>query len=416
MVRLLTMLFISMIVSGYYFPFRFSFFPIANTKMILALIGIFLVVYQGCRKHGIILSKEFMGAAGLAFIFSFVCFISIDYNHTNDYSYVTYFTSFFTWLGGAYTVCAVIRLFHKKASLQLLISYLAFVCVTQCILAILIDRIPAFQTLVDTYIDQGQWFYNQVGRLYGIGASLDPAGVRFSIVLLLIAYLLSEDNYIRQDRRMITAYLICFFLIAILGNMISRTTTVGMVMGLAYIIYSTGIFRLIIPFRNFKFYSVFGSLLVIFIILGTYLYQNDDNFYQNMRFAFEGFFAWVETGEWSTDSTDKLNAVMWIWPEDFKSWIIGTGLFGTWGFGTDIGYCRFILYCGLTGFGIFSLFFIYNAWVFSRKYPSCRLLSLALLSLSFIIWVKVATDLFLIYALFYCLDEDTEQKSESLIE
>ena len=416
MMRLLAMLLVSMAVSGYYFPFRFSFFPVANTKMILAIIGILLVVYQGCRKNGMIITKEFMGAAGLAFIFSFLCFASVDYNNTDDYSYVTYFSSFFTWLGGAYAVCAAIRAVHGKATLRLLISYLAFVCVSQCILAVLIDRIPAFQALVDTYIMQGQWFYRQVDRLYGIGAALDPAGVRFSIVLLLIAYLLCEDNLVRQDRKRIIIYLVCFFLIAIIGNMVSRTTTVGMVMGLVYIIYSTGIFRLVILTRNFKFYSVFGSLLVVFIVVGTYLYQHDTDFYQNMRFAFEGFFSWVETGEWRTDSTDKLNTVMWVWPDNFEGWMIGTGLFGNWGYNTDIGYCRFILYCGLSGFVVFALFFVYNAWVFARKFPAFRLLAFALLSLSFIIWVKVSTDLFIIYALFYCLDEDMKQKPELSIE
>lgn len=329
---------------------------------------------------------------------------------------MTYFVSFFTWLGGAYTACVAIRMFHGRVTLRLLVGYLAFVCAVQCILAILIDRIPAFQLLVDTYIAQGQGFYQEIDRLYGIGAALDPAGVRFSIVLLLIAYLLCEDESIRQNRKTTTGFLICFFLISILGNMISRTTSVGMMMGIAYIIYSTGIFRLIIQTRNFKFYSVLGVCSIVFVILATYLYQNDATFYQNMRFAFEGFFSWVETGEWNTDSTDKLDAVMWIWPQDFKSWIIGTGLFGNWGYGTDIGYCRFILYCGLMGFGTFALFFVYNAWVFARKFPSFRLLSFALLALSFIIWIKVSTDLFLIYALFYCLDEDTKQKTESSIE
>ncbi|WP_333698493.1 hypothetical protein [Bacteroides congonensis] len=416
MMRLLAMLLVSMVVSGYYFPFNFSFFHIANTKMILAVTGILLVVYQGCRKNGIIITKEFMGAVGLAFIFSFICFISINYNHTDDYSYVTYFSSFFTWLGGAYTVCAAIRVLHGKATLSLLGSYLAFVCAVQCILSQLIDRIPSFQILVDTYIEQGQWFYKQIDRLYGIGASLDPAGVRFSIVLLLIAYLLCEDNDIRQDRKKITAYLLCFFLISVLGNMISRTTTVGMIMGLGYIIYSTGIFRLIILARSFKFYSVFGSLLVVFALVGTYLYQADADFYKNIRFAFEGFFSWVETGQWSTDSTDKLNTEMWIWPDSFESWIIGTGIFGNWSYGTDIGYCRFILYCGLTGFGAFVSFFVYNTWVFARKFPSFRLLSLGLLALSFLIWIKVATDLFLIYALFYCLDEGVKQKPKLSIE
>ena len=184
MMRLLAMLVVAMIVSGYYFPFTFTFLPGVNTKMVLAVIGIGLVLYEGCRKRGITFSKELMGAVVLACLFSFVCLFSIDYNHTDDYSYVTYFATFFTWLGGAYAACAAIRLLHGKVTLKLLVSYLAFVCATQCILAILIDRIPVFRMLVDSYIDQGQEFYQEVGRLYGIGAALDPAGVRFTVCLL----------------------------------------------------------------------------------------------------------------------------------------------------------------------------------------------------------------------------------------
>lgn len=40
MMRLLAMLLVAMIVSGYYFPFTFSFLPGVNTKMVLAVIGI----------------------------------------------------------------------------------------------------------------------------------------------------------------------------------------------------------------------------------------------------------------------------------------------------------------------------------------------------------------------------------------
>lgn len=53
MVRLLTMLLISMVVSGYYFPFSFSVLPQLNTKMALAMLGIALVAYQGFQKHRI---------------------------------------------------------------------------------------------------------------------------------------------------------------------------------------------------------------------------------------------------------------------------------------------------------------------------------------------------------------------------
>src|SRR5690606_25071361 len=118
---------------------------------------------------------------------------------------------------------------------------------------------------------------------------------------------------------------------------------------------------------------------------------------------------WIEKGEWTTSSTEKLNSEMWIWPNsnDLKTWLIGKALFSDWhAVGTDIGYCRFIFYNGLTGLVTFSLFFIYNAWVCLLKFPAYKIFFLLLLTLGFIIWFKVSTDLFIIYALFYCLDKE----------
>ena len=154
--------------------------------------------------------------------------------------------------------------FHGKATLNLLIAYSAFVCVSQCILAILIDRFSAFRALVDTYISQGQEFFQEVGRLYGIGAALDPAGVRFSIVLLLIVYLLCEDEGVKQVRWKTFACLFAFFVIAVIGNMISRTTSVGLFLGIVYLICSTGIFRLVIKGRYIRLYSILGGMLIVF--------------------------------------------------------------------------------------------------------------------------------------------------------
>src|SRR5690606_27990338 len=109
--------------------------------------------------------------------------------------------------------------------------------------------------------------------------------------------------------------------------------------------------------------------------------------------------------------TDKLNKNMWIWPGDLKTWIIGSGRYDNWAFGTDIGYCRFILYCGIIGFSIFASFFVYNAAVFASKYRQYQDMFFFLLILTFVIWIKVSTDIFLIYALFYCIDMFNSHKN-----
>src|SRR5690606_26414264 len=108
--------------------------------------------------------------------------------------------------------------------------------------------------------------------------------------------------------------------------------------------------------------------------------------------------------------------VMWIWPhkDDIQTWIIGKGLFSNWeDVGTDIGYCRFVFYNGLIGLSIFSIFFIANACFCSVYFPKYRMLFILLLILGFVIWIKVSTDLFIIYALFYCIHYLSEDQIKS---
>jgi hypothetical protein len=75
----------------------------------------------------------------------------------------------------------------------------------------------------------------------------------------------------------------------------------------------------------------------------------------------------------------------------------------------NIGYCRFVLYSGIPGLVIFSLFFIYNAVACMRKLGPYKDFCIGILILGFIIWVKVATDLFIIYALLYCIYQEKEE-------
>ncbi len=396
---------IGLVVSLFYFSFGFTFLPSGiNTKMILALFGLLTASYHAIQNRSLKVSRPLLGAVGFVILFSIICFVSVDYRHTNDFSYATYFVSFAVWIFSAYTVCTLVRWGHGTVNISLIAFHLTGACFVQCILALLIDSSPDFQIWVNRYIDQGQDFLLEVNRLYGIGASLDNAGVRFSIVLIMIAGVLSNEEAVRNSRLKIVMLLTGFFTIIVIGNMMSRTTSIGTGLALLYFMWNTGIFRMVIKSDFFKFHFIFGFMFVLALLVTAYFYQVDSVFHDQIRFAFEGFFNWIEKGEWRTDSTDKLNNNMWVWPTDLNTWIIGTGLFDNWIFGTDIGYCRFILYCGLTGFSVFALFFVYNAAVFATKYRQYRGMFFFFLVLTFIIWIKVSTDIFLIYALFYCMD------------
>lgn len=402
--KILQYIVVAIIISMYFFPFGFTFLPSAlNSKNICGCLGMIVAVFNGLIIKEVRLNKVMLPAIFIVVIYCIIGYISIDLNNSFDTSYANYFVSFAIWTFGAYFACSVIKSIHGIVDIRLIVLYLAAVGLSQCILAFLNNAIPAFKMLVDTFIDQGGGFLDKIGRWYGIGAALDPAGVRFCIILIMISAIVLHDEQVRKSKSTLIFLLVSFFTIILIGNIISRTTSVGAILALAYIILNGGLLRFIIPYEAIKFNFIFLALIIITVIIAVYLYNTDPEFYDNIRYGFEGFFNWAETGEWYTDSTDKLNREMWVWPDNLRDWMIGTGYFDNWIYGTDIGYCRLILYNGIIGFSVFSLFFVYNFIVFSNIYPDYAKVFFLLLCLTFIIWIKVSTDIYQIWAMLYAI-------------
>lgn len=411
MIRLPIYILIGILTSFYLFPFSFTFIPqTINTKIMVGLLGGIMMIYNTVRQERLTMTSGILGSIAFSFLFSLICFISTDINGTQDYAYASYIVSLSVWFFGAYGICSLYRLAHGEVSFRLVTFYLAAVCVCQCIIALMIDNIPAVQLFVSSFAEQGQDFFEDVDRLYGIGAALDPAGVRFSVVLIMISALLNHDKDTRKSTLNILFLLLSFFVIAVIGNIISRTTVIGLACAVFYFVLSSGIFRIRITHDAIKLATWFVLFIISAALVSVYFYETNEAFYKYMRFAFEGFFNLVEKGEWRTDSTDKLNREMWVWPNDFKTWMIGSGLFDGFIYSTDIGYCRFILYCGLIGFSVFAAFFVYLPMYFARANPQYTFMFLLLMVLSFMIWVKVATDIFQFYALFFCLDRFSDDR------
>lgn len=401
-------------VSFYLFPFSFPFLPYAlNTKIMMAIFGIFMFVYDSIQKHGMFFSEPTLFSGLLAAIFSVWCLYSITAANSYDTIYAEYIVSFLTWMAGAYGVYAALGLAYEKVDLEVLTRYLALVGVFQCIMAVLIDNIPAVESLVDHIMYQPGDYYKVHHRMYGLGAALDPAGIRFSVIQVMIAHQFSTNQNVRNNSLYQANDLIAFAIITIIGAVISRTTILGSAMGLMYIIIA--LFRMrkggFVTTRMVQ--AFFWFFIVMAGIIGTtiYFYRSSNTFQGYLRFGFEAFFNWIETGEFSTSSTDILEH-MWVWPEDTQTWIIGRGDFGVLAINSDIGYCNFIMYCGIIGLLIFSIFFIYCHLVQNRKFRYFGLPSLLLIALTFIIWVKVTTDIFFIDALLFCITGDYVDNQE----
>ena len=419
MLRVIKIAITTAITSLYYFPFWFMALPTINTKQIIAVIGLCIGGVELIKKRSAKLDRGLIDLTILAISFSLICFFSIAYNGTTDIAYVTYIISMWVWLVGAYGVCRLIKSVHGCVSFKILSHYLILVCVLQCFLALFIEYNIEFKTWIDQNIVQDQEFLTRVKRLYGIGVMLDTAGIRFSIALLLLSFLITRRKTDNQ-KGLTFLYLVAFIVLTIVGNMIARTTSTGVILSLSYIVYCQFFRKGERPFELKEL--VYGVLIIICICIPTvsYLYNIDDTFQKNFRFGFEGIFNLVETGVWKVGSNEQLKSMI-IFPETFKTWLIGDGYFnnplatdpyyigkitGGYYMGTDIGYLRFIFYCGLIGLSAFSLYICKVVSLCIERYPTKREILFLLGILNFVVWFKVSTDLFLMFALLLMADAE----------
>ena len=274
-------------------------------------------------------------------LYSIVNLIAVDLNNTSDYAYASYLISFFTWVFSAYPAVALIRMEHGQVSVRLLVLYLAGATLFQCVSAILIDQNPAIDEFVSSIVAWDTKLTQESDRLNGFSTALDPAGARFALVLIMMMAAMAVDKEIKERPKELYFLIASFFLITALGSMISRTTSTGTAISLLLLVlYSMRSGHGSSTQGMSRIMGIFVAFAVIGFGLGTYLYNTDPYYHEIFRFAFEGFFNLAEKGEFSTSSSDILQT-MWVWPKDNFGWIIGTGLYENWVYGSG----RFLHIC-----------------------------------------------------------------------
>lgn len=411
------------LTSMFFFPFEFRALPEGmNTKKLMAAAALVLLLWKLIQKQELKADKSFFYLTILAGLVSFCGIFSVTYNSTEDYAYATYITSCWVWWGAAYTACQVIKWVHGRITWVHVVNYLTAVSVFQCFLALAMDQNKPLKQFVNSIaLQEDLVFKGNVHRLYGLGAELDVAGSRFAAVVIMIIFVLATTK-IQKRWYEYLIYLLAFVFITIAGNMIARTTLLGIIISLAYLGFLT-IRQTTNVERNYtRLWKWIFGVLVVAIPLAVYSYNTNPQIRKNMRFGFEGFFNYFEKGSFSYDSNETLKN-MYVWPDNLKTWIIGDGYFDnphgndphytgeiTEGYykNTDVGYLRFIYYFGIVGLVAFSFYFIEVGRFCMDRLPRRKGLFLLLLLLHFTVWAKVSTDIFLCFAPFLCIDNETE--------
>lgn len=416
-------IFITLIfTSFFFFPFFFTFLPTINTKMMMAAAGGAVLLVKLARGENARIDKDFLILSLCALAISFASFLSMTINDTPDDSYLSYAISMWVWLSAAYFVANAIKWTHGTVSVELFCFYLIGVGVSQCILAISIDQNSTIKVFIDSILDGYGYMGKNETRLYGLGCALDVAGSRFAALLIMIAFLLPRVARRSNGQTGIILLLAAFFIISIIGNIIGRTTTVGMVLAL---IYLGG--RLIKKNADtdHSLHLLRNWVLAFFILAissSILLYQTNAQWRNYFEFGFEGFFSLAQTGEWDVKSNDMLKS-HYVFPDNFRTWVIGDGRMTRtdidpyytgehWGGfykGSDAGYVRFIFYFGLIGLTAFSGFMLKVGQICYKRFWNYRYMFLMFIALNFIIWFKVSTDIFLVFAPFLCISQEEEE-------
>lgn len=425
MIQILSIIFVTIITDLYFFPIDVA--TGVNTKMIIAVFGLLVFMVKLAQKV-IYLEKDYITLSLSALAVSLCGVLSMWYNDTSDTAYATYIVSMWVWLGGAYFVVNLIKFVHGKDTVLLLCNYLIAICVLQSVLALSIDMNPAVKTFVDSIYPDGA-YYAKHERLYGIGAALDVAGSRFSAALIMITCIgLTYGNKLRKT--WLALYVLSFLIIAVIGNMVARTTTIGVILSLAYLLFVT--FRRGGTDESISKKILWKWLIVIMLLVVpviVHYYKSNPIINDNMRFAFEGFFSLVEKGKWEVHSNDMLQN-MYVFPDNTKTWIIGDGYFANPGatdqyytgrmrteyyMGTDVGYLRFIFYFGALGLIAFIAFFGNATRLCMKRLKETKYMFVLFLILNLVVWFKVATDIFVVFAPFLCLSALKDEDGQELV-
>lgn len=402
----------------YFFPIEFTFLPGINTKLAMSVLSIPLLLANVAKKQSASLNKDFFVLVLFAAVVSLSSFASIVYNNTNDYTFVTYVVSMLVWLGGAYTLLKYLQKIHGTISIQTATFYLAAVCALQCVLALAMNRMPVISHFMGSYIVGHDIIAHMAGdRIYGVGCSFDVAGIRFVAILIAMGFIL--PNFITENKnnpKLIIIFLLCFAMIAIVGNMISRTTVIGLVIALLYFFHLIWLHYSRSANVDTSIVKWICGAFIVCSVLVFFWYRFSPQFRRDFQFGFEGFFSLAESGTWDVSSNDQLFRMFYM-PESLKTWIIGDGYFNGTAFdpyytgkmykayymGTDVGYLRFIYYFGLIGLVAFVAFFLKSTKICMQYFPSYKPLFFFMFFSQMMIWIKVSSDLFAAMAFYLVL-------------
>lgn len=277
------------------------------------------------------------------------------------------------------------------------------ILIFQMILSIFFKAFPSIGIYINSLLINDVTFNSIVNnalndrgesRLIGIGYAFFNGGVLNSCALLLEGY---QYNKSKKNVHLVKIIILC-----ILGMFIARTTIIGILLSLP----------LITNYKTLK--KLLKSLVLMFPLIALGVIQLFRFNPKMTKWAMEIFINLSE-GKVQTSSTNILLRFLKIVPDNYKTFLIGDGLFsGEKGYymGTDVGYMRIIFYGGILALS-FLLLYKYCLYFFASEYEKTKAFKLFLvmyLLLDIILNVKGLTMVTILPYIFIFLHRFDENK------
>lgn len=423
-----------LLVFNQYYALGFKFLPF-TTRVGLGLCGLILLMFELIKtiqnKNDFYINKKIIPMCVLFLLMALTTIISINYNGTNDLDFIVYPTTPILMLFSAYFIMHYFKKFYgDRLSFPIIAYYLIVIVVVQLIISISMYVSPAFQSLLFGLLKPGAYVSaretESSGRLLGFGSNFMNLAVANCFALILISVLLKNATYFKIPTFYKNFLAFFFIFLSVLGLMQARTTMMGCLLGIGYMLFSSfkitydnfknGIFKLLIIST-----TAMGLILLLVVLFPEFL----EGKMHTLNYGFELFNNYSKSGKLTTGSSAMLEDMYAIWPKTNKTWLIGDGRFfnipndsGS-GFymNTDIGYARLIFYLGIIGAILYYAFeFEMIAQAF---FPISKIGKSAGICMLFIIYIingKSFTEVTTYIALFWIfnLNNSSNHKGENL--
>lgn len=370
-------IFFTIILFFFIYPVKLKGLPF-SFRILIAPIG-FVWLLKDYLAGNLYISKKILRLLLAIILVTLVSYVSIFIvNDTAEYTYLLFAVPVFTYILSAYAFVKFAYKIYPDFSFHKLALYLITVTLLQAIISIIMFLVPAVNTFLMSIQQLDEFSSRAVTKaiglkLLGFGESFFALGVFNSVALIFIVILLKNTKQpFKIKMYLILAYLFIF----VIGMMQARTTSVGLIMSICYLFFSSFKLRFVNLILDLKIVFRFLAVAAIIFAIFTTFGQGFLNKYSFLiKYGFEMVVNYQESGTLKTGSTEELKT-LYIYPDNDKTYLIGDGRLtqvdnnGLTGFykHTDVGFIRLIFYIGLIGLLLFALFqfilirdaFLYN--------------------------------------------------------